>query len=63
MRLKYTGGYAPGVPVTAHYGPGTVVRVSRSRGKVTVRLDTPDELYADWPLDQVAEIGDRDNAR
>lgn len=54
-RLRYTGGYNPAVPSEAYYPTGVVIRREPSRGKVVVRLDTEQELYADWPDDQVEE--------
>lgn len=55
-RLTYTGPYAPECHV--RYPPGTVVGFRNHREKVTVLLDKQEgdteDLYADWPTDQVA---------
>ncbi len=52
-RLVYVGPYAPSVPEDAKYPPGLAVRFREYGEKVTVRLDTEEELYADWPVELV----------
>jgi len=62
-RLIYTGGYA--TPTVPPYPPGTVVAFRNYGTKVTVLLDKQegdtDDLYADWPIDQVAPAPTRPN--
>lgn len=53
--LYYTGPYD--VSIVEGYQPGVVVRVSRAKELVTVRLDGPDDLYADWQFDEVELVG------
>lgn len=59
-RLRYVGDYAPEVVASGNeYPPGTVVafRNNRFHGRsVTVRLDGPDDLYADWPISMVEPV-------
>lgn len=51
-RLIYTGEYDPSV--TTRYQPGTVVAFRNYGTTVTVRLDGPEDLYADWPINETA---------
>jgi len=58
--LQYTGPYADDVPEDAKYGKGEVVwhrKVGTDDAVVVVRLiDELEELYADWPMNQVEEV-------
>jgi hypothetical protein len=49
---EYVGPYEP--EVTHFYGPGRIVGFRQYGRVVTVRLlDEKEELYADWPIDEI----------
>ena len=50
--VVYTGPYDKSIHT--RYPPGVIVGFKNNKSKVIVRLDG-DELYADWPVDEIAE--------
>jgi len=52
--IRYTGTYDPAC--TSEYPPGVVVAFRHYGQTVTVRLDGDEDLYADWPIDEVEPV-------